>query len=138
MLVATRGTAESTTTMIANAVWLVYLAVLCAVSLPFLRRLWAERDALRWAMSAVFLWVLIAPRPMAYGYVVLTPAPLFFSPRPFTGRLGTLVLAVVLSALGFAQAAHQGSSHPLVLHSPFILTLCIWLLVVNEKSAAKD
>ena len=138
MLVATRSAQDATTTMVANAAWLAYLVVLAAVSLPFLRRLWAERDALRWAMSAVFLWVLIAPRPMAYGYAVLTPVPLFFSPRPFTGRLGTLLLAVVLSAQGLAQAARQGSSHPLILHSPFILTLCVWLLVINEKGAARS
>jgi hypothetical protein len=136
VIAETRGASESITSLVAHGIWCVYIAVLAAVSYPFLRRLWNQRDPVRWVMSVVFLWVLLAPRPMAYGYAVLTPAPLFFSPRPFAGRLGTLLLAIVLSAQGLMQALHQESPNPLVVHSPFILALCIWLLVVNEKAAA--
>jgi F0F1-type ATP synthase membrane subunit a len=87
-------------------------------------------------MTAVFLYVLLLPRPMAYGFVVLAPAPLFFSPRPFDGAPGRLVLGLVLATQGIWRLTSNTSGSPLVTYAPFLLTLCVWLLVVNEHLVA--
>jgi len=132
-LTGLRGTAAE---HVASAVWIAYAAGLITFSLPLLRHAYHCRDARRWIMTAVFLYVLLLPRPMAYGFVVLAPAPLFFSPRPFDGAPGRLVLGLVLATQGIWRLTSNTSGSPLVTYAPFLLTLCVWLLVVNEHLVA--
>lgn len=113
---------------------LAYAAALIACSLPLLRDTWKTRDALRWVMTAVFLYVLLLPRPMAYGFVMLIPAPLFFAPKPFDGLAGKLVLAMLLAAQGLWRLTMNASDSALVIYAPLLLSLCVWLLVVNEHA----
>ena len=128
------GLTEPMASRTAVLAWLAFGAGLVGLSLPFLRGAWQARDPRRWVMCAVFLYVLVAPRPMAYGFLLLAPAPLFFSPRPFHGPLGRLALAVALSAQGFARSAHFETHAVAYLYAPFLLTLGIWLLVVGGES----
>jgi hypothetical protein len=121
-------------TVLARGLWIAYAAGLITCSLPLLRHAFGLGDARRVIMVAVFLYVLLQPRPMAYGYVLLTPAPLFFSPRPFTGRVGQLVLGLVLAAQGLWRLTSNVSGSPLVTYGPFLMSLCVWLLVVNEHA----
>jgi hypothetical protein len=121
---------------LATAAWLAYALALLAVSTPFLRRLWRVRDARHWVMAAVFLEVLLAPRPMAYGFLVLAPAPLFFAPEPFHRPAGRSLLALVLAAQGLARAANQQPASLLLTFAPFLLTLAVWLLIL--RSGARD
>lgn len=118
----------------ATVAWALYVVALVAVSVPFLKRAWRERDPRRWVMAAVFLQVLTAPRPMAYGYVLLAPAALFWAPPPFEGRVGRLVLALVLCAQGFTRLANHLPDSLVVNHAPFLLALSIWLLIVSPTA----
>jgi hypothetical protein len=121
---------------LATAAWLAYVLALLAVSMPFLRRLWRVREARRWVMAAEFLEVLLAPRPMAYGFLVLAPTPLFFSPEPFHRPAGSLLLALELAAQVLARAANQQPASLLLTFAPFLLTLALWLLIL--RSGARD
>jgi hypothetical protein len=71
---------------------------------------------------------------MAYGFVILTPAPFFFSPKPFRGAVGQLILASVLSAQGLWRLTFVATSSPLVTYAPFLLSLCTWGLILNDHS----
>jgi Glycosyltransferase family 87 len=129
------GFSDATAMRIAEMAWPFCVLLLIAVSLPHLRRLWIERDARRWVASAACLYVLVAPRPMAYGFLLLAPVPLFFSPAPFDRPAGQMLLALVLSAQGLARAAHQPVETPLVVYSPLLLTFAIWMLIVYGRAA---
>jgi Glycosyltransferase family 87 len=120
----------------ASAVWIAYVAGLIACSAPLLRYAHRCRDPRRWVMTAVFLYVLLLPRPMAYGFLVLAPAPLFFSPKPFDSAPGRLFLGLVLAAQGLWRMTSNGSDSPLVTYAPFLLSLCVWLLILNEHLVA--
>jgi alpha-1,2-mannosyltransferase len=128
------GLAEPLASRVALAAWAGFALGLIALSAPFLARLWRERDPRRWVMAAVCLVTLLAPRPMAYGYVLLAPAPLFFAPAPFRGRAGGLLLALVLSAQGLTRIAGHASGSPAFAFAPFLLTLCVWMLVLQAEA----
>jgi len=59
----------------AIGLWVAWALALLALSGPALRRL----DACGLALASVGLYLLIAPRPMAYGWAMSA----FFGPRPF-------------------------------------------------------
>ena len=119
---------------VAAGIWLAYVILLVALSAPYLKDVWRAKDARRWVVMAVVLDLLIAPRPMSYGFVRLGPAPLFFGcallPRPGWG----LVVALIFAAQGLALSAHHRIDTTLVTFSPLLLTLGLWLIVVLRKS----
>src|SRR5262249_5279186 len=119
----------------AIAAWTGTLALIGIASRAWLRAAWHAGDARRWAFAAAYLWVLLAPRPMAYGFVALAPAPLFFSPHPFAGARGRLALALALSAQGLLKAVNLETRTLLVFYAPALLALAVWLLIVQEKAA---
>lgn len=119
-----------------TVIWVAYAAGLVACSMPLLRDAYRLRDVRRWVMMAVFLYVLLLPRPMAYGFLILAPAPLFFSPKPFDRAPGQLLLALMLAAQGLWRHTSIASDSFLVTYAPFLLSLCVWLLVVSEHSTA--
>ena len=118
--------------------WAVFAAFVLGAGAPVLRAAWNARDPRRWALLAALMFVLLQPRPMAYGYLLLVPAPLLLAPGAFSGVRGQLLLAVALSAQGFATLTHHGSSETLVVYAPFLLTLFTWLLVVQEAAAPRS
>ena len=71
---------------------------------------------------------------MAYGFVLMAPAPFFFAPRPFDGSTGRLLLALTLSAQGLARAANLQTDSLIYIYSPFLLTTCVWLLILNAEA----
>lgn len=111
-----------------SGIWTLYALALVLISLPALRRTWELGDPRRWVMVAVFLYVLLSPRIMAYGFVLLTPAALFLAPRPFDRPLGRLVLALMLSLQGLLRAVPH---HSHLVSAPFLLTFLLWLLIVS-------
>jgi hypothetical protein len=121
---------------VGTAIWVAYAVGLVACSMPLLRDAYRVRDARRWVMTAVFLYVLLLPRPMAYGFLILAPAPLFFSPKPFDSAPGRLLLSLMLASHGMWRLTSIASNSFLVTYAPFLLSLCVWLLVVNEHSTA--
>lgn len=130
------GLASADATRIGTAAWVAYALGLFALSVPFLRRAWQARDARRWVMAAVFLYVLLAPRPMAYGFTLLAPAPLFFLPAPFDRPAGRWLLALTFAAQGLTRAARHDSSAIAFVYAPFLLTACVWLLVLFTDAGA--
>lgn len=133
VMLAAAGLGGPVLETVAMLLWGIYLIAVVAISLPMLRRLWSHGTAVEWVMSSVFLYVLLTPRPMAYGFALLAPAPLFFAPRPFSGRVGVLLLGLLFSAQGLYRLTGIHSGSPLVTYAPFLLTLCVWLLVLNHR-----
>jgi alpha-1,2-mannosyltransferase len=114
--------------------WAAAGVVLLAFSAPALLEAWRRKDARLWVMLAVFLYVLLSPRVMAYGFVLLIPAPLYFAPRPFDHPIGKFALVLMLCIQGFMQATNQVSDWvPL---APIVLTLLLWPLCVLKLSEA--
>jgi len=113
----------------------LFAALLVAVSLPWLRRAWRDADPVRAIMGAAFLYVLLSPRPMAYGYLLLAPAPFALAPRPFDGAAGRWLLTLVLCAQGFMRVAQMPATSWLAVYAPSLLTLALWLLVVTVRPA---
>jgi len=136
-LVHAAGVKEGVAEPLSIALWGGFALGMVLASLGVLRASYARRDALHWVMCAVFLYVLLLPRPMAYGFVILTPAPLYFAPRPFDRTAGRLLLALMLAAQGLWRFTLNRSDSFLVTYAPFLFTLCIWLLVVNEHSVSR-
>lgn len=137
VLVHTVGVPGAAGILWGRVAWVAYAIALIGISMPFLRRAWRAGNPLRWAMIAVFLDLLLAPRPMAYGFVLLAPAPFFFLPRPFNRPGGALLLALVLSAQGLFRAASLQPNSLAVIYAPFLLTLAVWLLVVQSEASTK-
>lgn len=100
---ASLGLRGTNAAAVATLTWAIGTMLLLGVSVPFLRSLWSSRDANRWVMSAVCTYTLVLPRPMAYGFALLTPALLFLAPRPFDQGSWRSVLVVVLCA-GYVQS----------------------------------
>jgi hypothetical protein len=123
---------------VAALVWVAYVGLVLAVSGPLVREAWRRRDPVRWVMIAVFLDLLLSPRPMAYGYVLLVPAPFYFAPRPFTGATGRLLLAVVLSVQGLARLANREPDSLIVSYASFLLTLSLWMLIARTGTRATE
>jgi hypothetical protein len=65
------------------------------VSVPCLERARSERDPRLWALTLTALFVLIHPRPMAYGYLLAIPAALALLPGSKDPRRQTILTAVI-------------------------------------------
>ncbi len=120
----------------ATVIWVAYCMVLAAVSWRYLCGSWRAKEPRRLVVIAVVLDLLIAPRPMSYGFARLGPAPLFLGlalvPRPGWA----LLIAVIFAAQGLALSAHHQFGVPLMTFSPLLLTLGLWLIVVLRRAGA--
>jgi hypothetical protein len=123
---------------IAIAIWVAYVVALVAISLPWLRRTWRNPDPLTWVMAATSLFVLLSPRPMAYGYVLAIPAALHFAGHWAKGRVMGLLVALILSAQGLARVAGYPPSGTLSYHAPFLLALLLWLAEALRRPSSDE
>ncbi len=128
------GLSDAYSRSVGLGAWLALVVMLIAISIPFLRGTLRSRGGGPLPMAALFLIILLGPRPMAYGFVLLTPAALFFSPKPFAGSTGALILTLALSAEGLTAALKHGSDSVVYVYAPFLLALCLWLLIVRPGS----
>ena len=127
-LVSRAGLGSAAVVWVGRALWCVFAVVAVWAGRQHIRSLWARRRAMDWIMTAVLLYVLLHPRIMAYGYVLAAPAILYFAPRPFVGRVGLLLWALILSAQGLSQQlTHFASGSLFVLYAPFLFALSAWL-----------
>jgi hypothetical protein len=120
---------------IALAGWITLGALLVGGSARFLRATWRSGNRTAIAMAAVSLFVILHPRPMAYGFIPLLPAPLYFAPRPLTGRAGALALAGLLCVQGISSALRSPASGTVLAHAPALLAILLWALVVVRSEA---
>jgi hypothetical protein len=131
------GGADAASVLRGSAIgYAVYALALVALAAPHLGRLARARDARGWVVAAVFLYVLLAPRPMAYGYMLLGVAPFMAPPRPFDGPIGRWLLAALLCVQGVLRVAHFPPSGLVATYAPLLFTLAIWLLVLKQSAAA--
>jgi hypothetical protein len=86
-------------------------------------------------MVAVLLHTLLTPRLMAYGFVVLAPAPLFLAPRTLQNPVGRWIVTLLFAAQGLFRAANYQQSSVAAVYAPFLLTLLFWLWIANEAPA---
>jgi hypothetical protein len=120
------------------ALWGLYLAVVAWLAARWLTPGWRARDPRDWAMAAALLYVLVSPRPMAYGYVLAIAPALWFAPIPLGGPAGRLVLAGVLSAHGVARLASVPPQGVLHEQAPFLLLLGLWALELGWSRWARQ
>lgn len=113
--------------------YVLYAILLLGLSAGHLRRLAATRDAPGWVMAGVFLYLLLAPRPMLYGWVMLGVAPFIRAPRPFDTPAGRALLAALLTLQGVLRALHAPLTGPVMDHAPFLIALALWLLVLLQS-----
>lgn len=113
----------------ALSAWGVYAIALVALSVPWFLRAWRGRDPLNWVMGASLFYVLLSPRPMAYGYLLAVPAALHFAHSIPGGRTGSLIVALTLSAQGLARVANHPPQGLFFHHLPFLIALGLWLAV---------
>lgn len=123
------------TATIARVVWAAIVLGLLVLGAPLFARAIARRDARGWVAIAAFAYVLVLPRPMAYGWLVLGVAPLVLAPRPFHSGVGRFALALILAAQGLWRLTGNESGSPLVVHAPFLLAACVWLLAARDAAA---
>lgn len=135
-MIGRTGLAEPQASRIATATWIAYAVALLASSAPALRRAWLARDTRRWVALAVFLQILLTPRLMAYGFVVLAPAPLLLAPRWFARPVGRLLLVLLLSTQGLFRAVSYQQDSLAAVFAPFLLTLLLWLWIANDSGTA--
>ncbi len=109
--------------------WSVYVVALIALSIPWCLSTWRRRDPVDWVMGASLLFVLLWPRPMAYGYLLAIPAVLHFAQSIPGGRTASLLVAMLLSMQGLARVASYPLQGLLSHHLPFLMTLGLWLAV---------
>jgi hypothetical protein len=126
------GVPQTRAALAGVAGWSVIVAGLAAVGLPFLRAVFRARDPRGAAMAALFLYLIVDPRPMAYGFVLMTPAVLFFAPRPFAGTTGFLVLGLAVASQGLTTSMHHEMDNIVFTHASFLLAACFWLLTVHS------
>lgn len=113
--------------------WALFATALAIASVRHLRSPLRERDRSAAIMITVLLYVVLHPRVMAYGYFLATPAMLYFRPRPFAGRIGGLLWALVLSAQGLMlQLTSNYSSSMLVTYAPFLLASSVLVLELTS------
>jgi hypothetical protein len=120
--------------------WASYVAVLIGLSLPTLRRLWRAGDRTQWVMAGVVLYCLLAPRVMAYGYLMAVP-PAFALVSPVLRRVGGAGTVAGLLGAQAVAARLLGWDYrsPWLANLPFLLLLGFWLAyaLVGARAAAR-
>jgi len=114
-------------TAAATGTWIAFVLGMAGASASLLRRASDARDARTWAMAAAFLYVLLEPRPMAYGFVMLAPASLYFT----RSRRTALLLALGVSAQGLLGVAGHASGAIAYVYAPALLAALLWLRIVT-------
>ena len=107
-------------------VWLYYAVTLLLVSVFALRRAWVSEDATLWVLTLTALFVLLNPRPVAYGYFLAIPAMFALVPEALKfWRLGTVALAISAQAVVGAFVRYEDAW---MTNLAFLILLTLWLL----------
>ncbi len=120
----------------ALALWCVYAAVVAGLALLWWRRGAPTWDAGTRACAAAMVWMLLAPRPMCYGYVMAVIPALTLAPRALRSGTGTVALALLLSAQAGFRLMGYPPATPWAEQLPFLTLLALWLLRVAEDLAS--
>lgn len=119
------------------ALWCGYALAVAGIGVLWWRRAahaWGPRERV---FAAAMLWMLLTPRPMCYGYVMVIGSVLALAPRPFRGRAGALALALVLSAQALLRLAGFPPAGVWQEQLPFLTLLGLWLLRVREDLVSR-
>ncbi len=129
-LLGTGGTEPRGPAFLPILLWAAFGAALAGVSWRAVKRAWAARDPLTWVIISVFLFELVSPRPMIYGYLMLIPPVMSLAP-PLLKRVGgPFATAAILIAPAVARRLGVITRSFAADNSPFFLALGIWLLYV--------
>jgi len=116
---------------LALSAWGVYALAVTALSVPWFLGVWRRRDAQDLVMGAALIYVLLSPRPMAYGYLLAIPPALHFTRSLPGGTTAALLVALVISAQGLARVANYPLQGLAAHHLPFLIVLTLWLAVAG-------
>ena len=109
---------------LALALWAGYAIALLAVSARGLRSL----DACGLALASVGLFLLLSPRPMAYGWVIGGGTLVALVRRAVPGEPARAALTVLVVFQGALWAAWNPLSGALAAQLPWVVLLLLWLL----------
>jgi alpha-1,2-mannosyltransferase len=112
----------------ALVLWAAFVVALLIASLGGLRRLWRAQDPCAWAIAAVALYLLVSPRPMAYGFALGGGALVGLILHVAPGALARWGLAAIATAQGILWSFQQPWAGTLAVHAPFLVLLALWLL----------
>jgi hypothetical protein len=107
--------------------WAAYVGLLLLVSARGLRALWRAQDPCAWAVAAVALYLLISPRPMAYGFVLGGGALVALIRHAAPGALARAGLVAIVSAQGVLWALQWQWPGMVTSHAPWLVLLALWL-----------
>ncbi|HYR51060.1 MAG TPA: glycosyltransferase family 87 protein [Candidatus Dormibacteraeota bacterium] len=115
----------------ALAIWLSYAVLLLAFSAQHIKRLWKGQNPLECVSVAAILYALLAPRMMAYSYLlVVVPSLVLFS--PILSRLGgTIAMTGILTSQAvLAPVLRLDYADPWLANLPFLLLLGLWVAYI--------
>jgi hypothetical protein len=107
-------------------VWLYYAATILVLSVPAIRRAWISMEPSLWVYTLTPLFVLLNPRPVAYGYFLAIPA-MFAVVSQALGRWRFQLIALIVSAQGIVGAFVQYRD-PWTTNLAFIVLVGLWTL----------
>ena len=105
--------------------WLCYAILLLLISVFPLYRAWMSKEPALWVLTLTPLFVLINPRPMAYGYFLAVPA-MFALVTEALKVWRTEMVALAVSAQAIAGTVVQYRD-PWTTNLAFLVLLALWL-----------
>ena len=115
--------------------WLWYVLTLLLISAFALRRAWKAKDAMLWVLTLTPLFVLLNPRPVAYGYFMATPSALVLLSEPI--RIWrSEIAALVISAQGILGAFLEYRD-VWTTNLAFLVLLAFWLFYARSCSKSE-
>jgi len=127
---------ETLARAVAVAAWLTVVGAVLALSARAIQATWRAQDARRWVFTAVWLYAILAPRPMAYGLVLAAPAPLVLALPQLASRAGRLMIAAIFSLPGMVVAADRAPQDTLLQFAGVLLPLVWWLGVARHMASS--
>lgn len=130
------SSSEALARAVAIVAWLAAVVVVLVLSARGIKATWRSRDAKRWAFTAAWLYAILTPRPMAYGFVLAAAAPLVLVLPQLESRAGRLMTAAIFSVPGMVVAADRAPTDTVLQFAAVLLPLVWWLAVAQHTAAA--
>lgn len=107
--------------------WALYALGIAVLSLGTIRTSWTRHDKRLLVLEAVYLYVLLSPRPMIYSYLLLIPSAIVFGDVLFRHMGGKIVTVAILIAPSIWKKFGINTHGVFWDNYPFLVALAIWL-----------
>lgn len=128
--------------------WAIAALALLVASRGVLRRAWTRGEPTEWVVIACLLYGLLAPRMMAYSYVLLVAPGALMIERLFPRTRDRVIAWSVLVAQGIVRLGFQADfllsvpslplrTSPVVANLPFLTLLGLWIALVRARDGGR-